>query len=122
MSRRNIEKYIPEAIEVLSIKFKNGKIPSSYNGYISSFGASIIQSGLKPTLALFENQNNQDNTKEDRSVLPKWILKVLDKNTQETSLLRYVINNNEELLKQKIIDVAIALKLSIRTFELDKGE
>jgi len=122
MSRKNIEKYIPEAIEVLSIKFKNGKIPSSYNGYISSFGASIIQSGLKPTLALFENQNNQDNTKEDRSVLPKWILKVLDKNTQETSLLRYVINNNEELLKQKIIDVAIALKLSIRTFELDKGE
>ena len=122
MSRKNIEKYIPEAIEVLSIKFKNGKIPSSYNGYISSFGASIIQSGLKPTLALFENQNNQDNTREDRSVLPKWILKVLDKNTQETSLLRYVINNNEELLKQKIIDVAIALKLSIRTFELDKGE
>ena len=122
MSRKNIEKYIPEAIEVLSIKFKNGKIPSSYNGYISSFGASIIQSGLKPTLALFENQNNQDNTREDRSVLPILILKVLDENTEETSLLRYVINNNEEVLKQKIIDVAIALKLSIRTFKLDKGE
>jgi len=117
MSRRNIEKYIPEAIKVL-----NGIIPSSYNGYISSFGASIIQSGLKPTLALFENQNNQDNTREDRSVLPILILKVLDENTEETSLLRYVINNNEELLKQKIIDVAIALKLSIRTFKLDKGE
>jgi len=122
MSRRNIEKYIPEAIKVLNENFENGIIPSSYNGYISSFGASIIQSGLKPTLALFENQNNQDNTREDRSVLPILILKVLDENTEETSLLRYVINNNEELLKQKIIDVAIALKLSIRTFKLDKGE
>ena len=44
MSRRNIEKYIPEAIKVLNENFENGIIPSSYNGYISSFGASIIQS------------------------------------------------------------------------------
>jgi len=120
MSRKNIEKYIPKAIEVLNEKSKNGKIPSAYNGYISSFGASIIQSGLKPTLALFENR--QANTKEDKTILPKLILKILDENTTETSLLRYVINNNEELLKPKIIDIAIALKLSIRTFELDKGE
>jgi len=120
MSKNNIEKYIPKTIEILSIEFENGKIPSAYNGYISSFGASIIQSGLKPTLALFENR--QANTKEDKSFLMNLILKILDENTTETSLLRYVINHNEELLKPKIIDIAIALKLSIRTFELDKGE
>lgn len=122
MSRRNIEKYIPEAVDVLSKEFSNGEINSAYNGYISAFGASIMQSGLKPTLALYENQNNQDNTKADKSVLTKLILKILDKNANTTSLLQYVLNSNqnETLLKEKIIDIAIAIKLSIRTFKLIK--
>ena len=124
MSRKNIEKYIPIALEVLEEHYPNKTIPSAYNGYISSFGASIIQSGLLPTLALFENENNQDKTKEDRSVLTKNILKVLDSNYPDDSLLRYVIyhNGNREILKQDILDISIALKLSIRTFKLDKGK
>ena len=42
MSKKTIEKYIPEAMRVLKEEFSDGKIPSAYNGYISSFGASII--------------------------------------------------------------------------------
>ncbi|HHH51506.1 MAG TPA: type III-B CRISPR module-associated protein Cmr5, partial [Campylobacterales bacterium] len=91
MSKRDIEKYIPKALEVLSQEYPNGVIPSAYNGYISSFGASIIQSGLLPTLALFENENNQDKTKADKSVLTKNILKVLDSSYPDNSLLRYVV-------------------------------
>ena len=118
MSKKRVEEYIPKALKVLEQEFKNGVIPKVYNGYISSFGASIIQSGLKPTLALFENQ--QANTEHNRGVLTELILKILDENTQETSLLRYVINNgNEDLLKEKILDIAIAIKLSIRTFKLE---
>jgi CRISPR-associated protein Cmr5 len=99
-------------------------IPSAYNGYISSFGASIIQSGLMPTLALFENENNQDKTKEDKSVLGKHILKILDKRHEDDSLLRYAIyyQGNQAILKQNIIDISIALKLTIRTFKLKKGK
>jgi len=121
MSKKNIEIYIPDAIEVLEKEFGD-TISSAYNGYISSFGASILQSGLKPTLALFENKNNQDTTKEDKSKLPKIILKILDKEYRGDSLLRYVLANNELVLKPKIIDIAIAIKLSIRTFKLDKGK
>ncbi len=120
MSKSTIEKYIPNAISVLDSTFPKGEIPSAYNGYISSFGASVMQSGLKPTLALFENQNS--STKEDKSYLTTIILKILDKDTKESSLLKYVIANNEELLKPKIMDIAIAVKLSIRTFKLKKGE
>ena len=120
MSKKRIETYIPKAIEVLSKAFPSGVIPSSYNGYISSFGACIIQSGLKPTLALFQNTNAK--TKEDKSFLVTLILQMLDEKTQENSLLTYVLNRSkeEELLKAKIIDCAIALKLSIRTFTLEK--
>jgi len=121
MSKKNIEKHIPKAIEVLEANFDNGIIPSSYNGYISSFGASVIQSGLKPTLALFENENA--NTKEKKQLLPLLILEILDEDTTETSLLRYILmKNDESYLKKEIMDIAIAVKLSIRTFKLEKGE
>ena len=122
MSKKNIENYIPNVMKVLDATFKEGVVPSSYNGYISSFGASVMQSGLKPTLALFENENA--NTQEKKQLLPKLILKVLDANTQESSLLRYVLQraDEEDFLKQQIIDISIAIKLGIRTFKLDKGQ
>ena len=118
MSKRAIENYIPKAIEILKNEFSDGEIPSSYNGYISAFGASVIQSGLKPTLALYENKNA--STKEDKSMLTKLILNILDEQSSQESLLYYVLssNKNETLLKQHILDIAVAIKLSIRTFKL----
>jgi len=124
MSKKAIEDYIPQVLKVLDAHYQNGVISSAYSGYIASFGASIVQSGLKPTLAFFENENNEEKTKESRVVLNRHILKVLDKNHEDDSLLRYVITykGNKELLKQNIIDISIALKLAIRTFKLEKGE
>lgn len=118
MSKKRIESYIPKAIELLTKEFPEGEIAKAYNGYISSFGASIIQSGLKPTLAVFENSNA--STKEDKSYLSTLILKLLP-NAGGDSLLKYVLadKDREEALKAEIVDIAIALKLSIRTFKLE---
>lgn len=120
MSRKAIENYIPRAMEVLTEAFPDGTFPSSYNGYISSFGASILQSGLKSTLALFENKDA--NTKEQKEILTKIILSILDKDSQAQSLLQYVLASNEDEyhLKQKIIDISVAVKLTLRTFK--KGD
>jgi CRISPR-associated protein Cmr5 len=120
MSKKTIEKYIPEAMRVLKEEFSDDKIPSAYNGYISSFGASIIQSGLLPTLALFEKKDAP--TKEDKSKLTELILKILNENSNYNTLLEYVLDSKDDklYLKQKILDISIALKLSIRTFKLDK--
>jgi len=122
MSKKNIENYIPKAMIALQETFKSGTIPSSYNGYISSFGASIIQSGLKPTLALFENENA--NTQEKKQLLPKLILEILDPKSLHTSLLQYILEktSEEQYLKQHILDIAVAIKLCIRTFKLEKPE
>ena len=118
MSKKRVENYIPRAIEVLEKKFKSKAIPKEYNGYISSFGAGIIQNGLKPTVAIYENK--QANNKSDKDVLTEIILQIIDSNTQENSLLRYILSSkeNEDILKEKIKDAAIAIKLSIRTFKL----
>jgi len=120
MSKKSIEKYIPKAMEVLAKTFKDGVIPSAYNGYISSFGASILQSGLLPTLALFESTNS--SAKENKEYLTYIIFQILTGKDDDVSLLRYVMDNNQDILKPQIMDIAIAIKLSIRTFKLDKGE
>ena len=122
MSKKSIEKLIPDAMRVLEDEFSDGVIPSAYNGYISSFGASVIQSGLLPTLALFENTNA--HTKESKEYLTYIIARVLTGREDDISLLHYVLKSkkDENLLKTKIIDIAIAIKLSIRTFKLDKGD
>jgi len=120
MSKRNIEAYIPKVLKVLDSTFTDAVVPSAYNGYISSFGASIMQSGLLPTLALFENTNA--SSKENKEYLSYIIVQVLRGNVEDVSLLRHVLEGNQELLKKEILDISIAIKLSIRTFKLDKGK
>jgi len=134
MSKKNIENYIPKAIKAIEKIFeeeiKNGSIPNEYKGYISSFGASLIQSGLKPTLALFEKDKEdylkaqKDSLKEEKSFKYKIILIILEtKNISADSLLRYVIEEEEKNhksergLKEDIKDLSIAIKLAIRTFK-----
>jgi len=121
MSKKNIEKYIPQAICVLERTFDDGSIPSAYNGYISSFGASIMQSGLLPTLAIFENTDASN--KENKESLSYIIMQILTQSSNDRSLFHHAINSNEDemMLKRKILDISIAIKLSIRTFKLDKG-
>ena len=122
MSKKAIEKYIPKALEVLNAEFVDGKIPSAYNGYISSFGASVMQSGLLPTLALFENTNA--STRENKEYLSHLIVKILTNSNDDISLLQYVVDrpNDKNYLKEQILNISIAIKLSIRTFKLDKGD
>lgn len=114
---------IPEIDKHIS---NDGKISRQFNGYISSFGASIVHNGLIPAVALFENPNSK--TEKDRAKLMYVILEILklkcDSKNSEQILLRYIINNKEEYkqkgldIRKEIEDISIAIKLAIRTYEL----
>ena len=93
MSKKRIEEYIPKALEVVEEEFKSKVIPKEYNGYISSFGAGLVQSGLKPTVAIYENKNDKDKTQQDRTKLPKMILKIIEPNSSESSLLTFQLTS-----------------------------
>lgn len=124
--KQRIEKYIPDAIKLIKevgIANCKGEVLNEFNGYFSSFGAAIVQSGLKPALAFFSNETRA----KERSKLLKAIYKlIVDKNApkdvEAKKLLEYVIANpnDEEQLKAKIIDASIALKLAVRTYKLVK--
>ena len=123
---KKVEKYIEKAIKQVedNLKQDNNKVLNVYNGYISSMGASIIQSGLLPTLAAFES-TKKDGKAGDKMQIIKSILNIIKidagDSSNETSLLKYVMSKPEktEYYKEKIINIGIALKLAIRTFELE---
>lgn len=124
---RRIEKLIPKAIKSAERHLANQSvIRSEYNGYISSFGAAILQSGLQAAIAF--NENTSSSSKEDRRPLMRAILEIvtnreIPKNSDE-KLLDYVLTPGNEVseIKARIMNAAVALKLAIRTFELRKGD
>lgn len=114
-----IEQILPSAIRALESSgiIKNNRIPSQFKGYISSFGASVISSGLLPTIAFYSNQGAAE---EGRHLLLEAIHDVLaehNKHLASGNLKEYVlIQENRGLAKREIFDACIALKLAIRTF------
>lgn len=135
--KARIEKLMPAAIDKASelrkkdekenlVKDKDGNyyIPKEFKSYISSFGASVIQSGLIPTLAFY---SNSEGASEDRGLILEAIYKILNIKSESENLLKYVVEKYEdykdykddkELLIEKIMDAATALKLAIRTYKL----
>ena len=114
-----IEKHIPTIIEILQEDYPSGKIPKVYNSYIAAFSTSVAMNGLIATVALYEDMSKveKNKTKGDRSYITSLIMKVLT--GKKDSLLKYILKNDEKKLKRKILDIAIAFKLAIRTFELE---
>jgi len=69
---KKLNRLTPLALKSAKNLVENGRIPREYNGYIASFGASIILSGLLPAVAFYENINavaNQDKTKMTKAIL-----------------------------------------------------
>ncbi len=132
---RRVDKLIPKAIKAAKthiadnkeiLKKYNGAIPSEYNGYISSFGAAVLQSGLKAAVAFSESASS--GSEKDKKPLMRAILSLVkndhdhNNDNDEKSLLEYVLNNDTLDTQNKIMEATTALKLAVRTFELKKGD
>ncbi|MCB4204626.1 hypothetical protein LF845_06595 [Deferribacterales bacterium Es71-Z0220] len=118
-----VEKLIPYALEAAEQNLaESGKIKKVYNGYISGFGATVIQAGLIPAAANLEKDT--DRTKGSRRLIADALLHILEKmgykDIDKKSLTRTAIKYKEKIkFKNDILDAATALKLAIRTFKLE---
>lgn len=140
-----IEKLLPSALDAatkyITTDDDHLSVPKQFKGYISSFGASVIQSGLMPTLAFYSDAKK---AKGDRSLLIPALIYILyqnksyptDKKVQEVldaldkdkdkdlkSVVHHLFNwlletnkANPEKLRKELMDASIALKLALRTF------
>ena len=121
MSKQRIDGYIQEAIELLQVLqiSQNGKIPKTFRGYISSFGAAITMGGLRSAIAFNSKQGGADL---ERQKLMEVIYRLIknENESDDKKLLNYVIEkDNDAELKDEILDAAIAVKLAMNMYHLD---
>ena len=122
--KNNVTKLLAFADQAVKDKLveNNGRIAKEYNGYISSFGAAIVQSGLMP--ALYFNHQKDSGSAKDRKKLMDTIFQTIingyNITTDKSDLLKYAKQDTVDLkqLKQQILGAATAIKLVIRTYEL----
>lgn len=105
------------------------KVKKVFKGYISSFGAMVIQNGLPAALAI----NMKSETEEEKQ-RKKIVIAIADilKNSQIAAydhldanglldMSCHLANNNNQLelrsLKEDVINASISLKLMLRTYE-----
>jgi len=114
-----VEQYLEQADKTLStsnlVDTGTKKIKDeAYDGYLNGFGPAVITAGLLPTLATY-----QADTK--REAVLNAIAKVAQIESYDTGklLLQHCIGKSkpeQNLLKEKIINASVALKLMIRTY------
>ena len=101
-------------------------VPKEYKGYVSSFGPSVIQSGLLPTIMFYENSKSavKGGKKEILNIL-SGILKKTGKYKKTPNSLKELtmdkIKNKAEYadLINDVLDAYTALKLSMRAFKFE---
>lgn len=93
-----------------SILRTDGSIDSSYNGQASALGVSILMIGLKPTIAVYYQDDK-------RKKLLDVIAKMLDKEGAQ-ALTREIVGDPNDSLKETVFNCSVALKHVIRTYEL----
>jgi CRISPR-associated protein Cmr5 len=139
-----IEKLLPSALDAatkyITTDDDHLSVPKQFKGYISSFGASVIQSGLMPTLAFY---GDAGKAKGDRSMLipalifiliekerfpenkelKSWIDKIKEEPKELPNLIQHLFGwlmntdkENHDKLRKELMDASIALKLALRTF------
>lgn len=129
MNRKRIEQMIPIAMDLLkenslSILNDDGKLPSNYASYVSSYGPTINQSGLLQTVAF--------NEKEKREKINSLLALVLAKagyleNTSPKKLIDFVKEASiyyvqKMKLQRLILEAIVACKLAMMTFPKIKVE
>ena len=127
---KKLDRLIPIALIEAGklIDKKDDKMPREYKGYISSFGASVIQSGLKAAVAFYENKTA--DSKQNKWKLTQAILNILKADGKVAdsydSLMKFVVsdecNSNLSKSRRDITDAATALKLAIRTFKMTEKD
>ncbi len=122
MYNKTIENILPDAISAVEFyresMEEDGRIKSKYNGYLASFGPSVIMAGLRQTVLFYDNSKKAN----DHGIINKIIYHTLDLQnwSDGAGSLKQYVNEYDKLKKKRVLDVVIACKIAIRTFDLEE--
>ena len=103
-----------EALMASKIVNEKGFYDSVFKGYISGFGASLVQAGLLPTVIFYESGSDEAK---DRKNLIDALKMMLDINTEQLS--RFILERgkaNDQAFINKVAQAMVALKLALRMY------
>jgi CRISPR-associated protein Cmr5 len=107
MNKKNIDKLIPKAIEHIEQNLlRDGSVKKVYQGYLASFGPTVISSGLTQALAFYSADS-------EKNKVIDMMFAILNERLDLQNT-----NYNDYAIKNKILEANIACKLAIRTFKL----
>ena len=136
INQQKIEKAVTVLENLRDADYKNG-FPKEMKGDISSFGASIIQAGLLPSVLFFSEGKHtekaaqkaeEEDTKVRRAKLMKVVFDVLKaagptKYAAERPLLDYVRQHlNGTAALDNITEAALAVKVALRAFQFSEAK
>lgn len=122
-----LEQYIPLAIDVVEDLFlkDDSKVNPEYDNLASRFGVAVRQLGLKTAVIAFSPKSEGTNDKKSmdgKIMITKAIIRVIQLHENGTcredeSLLQFIsVYPVNRLLKLKILDAAVAVKLALRLY------
>ena len=125
MSKSRINRYLPIAYEAVknSELIKDNKLQGNYQAQIASFGAAVSMGSLLSAIAFFSDKGSSDVKRQELMKLICYIIKKDKKEYQEIKkydLFECVQNN--KIVKQEVLDAAIAIKLTLNLFEEDPSK
>lgn len=95
-------------------KKKLCKVVKEFNGYFASFGASVIMAGLRQTVIFYEDKYPCIN-----DIIWGAIVQ-MDWMDGKDNLIQLVNDHKNLQVKQRVLDIVISCKLTIRTFDLEE--
>ena len=109
-----------EALKNTEIVNEQGNYDNRFKGYISSFGASVVQSGLLPTVIFYEKEESGEA--KDRPKVVEALVHILNNrnnNMVGSKLSTYIIRNGNSCGNEFIEEVTncmVAMKLALRMY------
>jgi len=116
---KRVEQYIPIAVDVIEDLFisKSPKIPDEYDNIVCQFGLSIRRLGVKTAVYALSQEDKKNKEAVCKAIVR--IIQIHDKGicSKDETLIKYVNTNiSNPLLKSKLMDASVALKLALRVF------
>ena len=126
ITAEEIERAKKSLLDSKMVNWNDYSYPSTFNGYISSFGASLVQAGLLPTVIFFERT---DSGAEQERHLVITALKIMMGIENNGNMASYILGKdndqaprrcNDPVFVDRVVRNMTAMKLALRMFNKKK--
>ena len=121
MNKRVVDELIPEAVVALKdagVADQNNNINKTFRGQISTFGAAITNGSLISAVAFFSDNGSSSIERTRLLDAIRLLIKEAGKYPDLFEYVRAQGKNREKVVKEQILNAAIALKLAMNLYNL----